>query len=83
MLDLAEIGNTFNDKKINLFHIIVGSIFASLPLLIANNKLTNTQLVNGLYILGIVIIVVHLSIILKYHYDKTQVVEPDTTGHQL
>ena len=71
---MSEIGNTLYEKKLNLFHIIVGVIFASLPSLIANNKLTNTQLVNGLYMLGIAIIIFHIGIILIYHYDKTQAV---------
>lgn len=84
MLDISkmisEIQDTIMEKKINVFHVVVGILFALVPLFIENKTFTNAQLVNGLSILGYAIIVVHFGIILKYHFDKVkEMVEDDTT----
>lgn len=77
---ISEIQDTIMEKKINVFHVVVGILFALVPLFIENKTFTNAQLVNGLSILGYVIIVVHFGIILKYHFDKVkEMVEDDTT----
>jgi hypothetical protein len=67
MLDLTE---TLIEKNINLFYIFVGIVFANLPSLIAGKRFI--KLVEWLNILGILIIIVNASIILKYHYDKNK-----------
>jgi hypothetical protein len=68
----SEIQDTIMEKKINLFHVVVGIIFALIPLFIANRTITNAQLVDGLQILGYGIIAVHLFIILTYHFNKVK-----------
>jgi len=90
MLDISkmisEIQDTIIEKKINVFHVVVGILFALVPWFIANKRLTNEGLVNGLSILGYAIIVVHFGIILMYHFDKVKemaeddTTEPPTTG---
>jgi hypothetical protein len=77
----SEIQDTIMEKKINLFHVVVGIFFALIPLFIANRTITNAQLVDGLQILGYGIIVVHLFIILTYHFNKVkEMADDDTTN---
>jgi len=81
----SEIQDTIMEKKINLFHVVVGIIFALIPLFIANRTITNAQLVDGLQILGYGIIAVHLFIILTYHFNKVkemadEMADDDTTN---
>lgn len=69
----SEIQDTIMEKKINLVHVVVGVLIL---LFIANKKFTNEELVNILSILGYVIIIVHLFIILIYHFDKIKEISP-------
>ena len=77
----SEIQDTIMEKKINLFHVVVGIIFALIPSFIANRTITNAQLVDGLQMLGYGIIAVHLFIILTYHFNKVkEMADDDTTN---
>ena len=82
---LSEIQDIIMEKKINLFHIVVGIIFVLIPSFIANKIITNAQLLYGLEMLGAGIIIVHSLIILMYHYNKVkemadEMADDDTTN---
>jgi len=67
---ISEIQDTIMEKKINVFHVVVGILFVLIPEFIANKQLTTEQLINYMSILGYVIIVVHFGTILMYHFNK-------------
>ena len=61
------VGYAFYERKINLMHIALGIFFIYISMLILNKKVSTEQVVNGIYLLGIAMIIVHFGIIVMYY----------------